>query len=258
MDVSNLFPDMNAAVGVQGAMSSPPDAAAPVEMLDQETAPDEQPVVIDDVPDIEAILQEKIAAEQERDHLRAERERERQEAERLKEQQQFELRNRLRQQEADNARKFAAELNNEDPALAGRFMQHRSFLEQERDEAQAQADIYAKMTDAVMLVLKHEAPDLEQKVLARAQTLMPYQTPEEMDQFLSQQASQQSAKDAEIRRLEQMVSELQTQIGVHARSPLADRVETGGTGIPVTTSKTDPRQATSMEEWAAIVAANRR
>ena len=242
MDVSEQIPGAFSAVVEPGAEPSPPEAVAPE--MQAEPVSETPPVAPDPTPDVDTLVQQRVA------EIEAQRAAE---AQRAKEQQEQELRMRLRMQEAQNAQAFAAELGNEDQQLAQRFLQHRTFLEQERDEAFIQRDNGLKALDAVMLVLERDNPDLAQTVIAKAQTLMPYQTHEEMTNFLTQQAHQTSAKDAEISRLQAQIDALTQQVGAIGRDPNADRVETGGTGLPVTTSLTDPRQAQSWQEWALAV-----
>lgn len=244
MDVSDLIPGAFSAVVEPGAEPSPPEAVAPE--LQAEPVSDARPVAPDPTPDLDTLVQQKV------DAIEAQRAAE---AQRAYEQEQERMRWQMRQQVDQHAQAFAADLTNEDQTLGQRFLQIKSFVEQERDEAFAQRDNGLKALDAVMLVLERDNPDLAKKVIASAQTLMPYQTHEEMTNFLTQQANQTSAKDAEISGLQAQIDALTQQVGGISRDPNADRVETGGTGIPVTTSLTDPSKAQSWDQWKASVAA---
>ena len=243
MDVSDQVPGAFSAVVEPGAEPSPPEAVAPESVAEPEVSA-APPVAPDPTPDIDTLVQQRV------DALETQRLATEQQA---KEREQEQMRLQMRQQVSQNAVAFASELGNEDPSLAQRFMQIKSFVEQERDEAFVQRDNGLKALDAVMLVLERDAPELAQKVIATAKTLMPYQTHEEMGNFLTQQANQTSAKDAEIARLQSQIDALTQQVGGISRDPNADRVETGGTGIPVAGTVTDPRQAQNWAEWQLAV-----
>lgn len=247
VEIAELIPGAFSAADTPEAVPSPSEAVAPEMEPGLETAPETTPSP-DPTPDIDTLVNERVAA------YEAARQAE---AQRIQEQRQEELRLRLRQQEAANAQAFAAELSQEDQALAQRFVQHRSFIEQERDEAFVQRDNSLKALDAAMLVLERENPELMQKVIAQAQTLMPYQTHEEMSNFLTQQSNQTAAKDAVIQQMQAQIDQLTQQMSALGRDPNADRVETRGTGLPVTTTVTDPSKASNWQEWVAAVQAQR-
>lgn len=248
MDVAELMGF--SAAGVEGAEASPPEASAPEEVLDQTVAPaDSQPAVTEPV-DVDAIVQARLAEIEARNQIKAEREEQARQAQ---------IRAQLRQQEDLNFRGIRKELTDEGlGAVAEKIQQHRSFLSQERDEAFMERDLMAKANDALVAALQDRYPDEFEAIVADAKTLMPYGSFDEMQGTLNQRRNLTSAKDAEIARLTQQLNEIQTQLGVTQRSPLADRVESGGTGIPVSTGVTDYRKATSLDEWARLVDAQRR
>lgn len=243
MDVSELIPGAFSAVVEPGAEPSPPEAVAP-ELIAEPQAPETPPVAPDPTPDIDTLVQQKVEA------IEAQRAAE---AQRVYEQEQEKLRWQMRQQVDQHAQALAVDLSNEDQTLAQRFLQVKSFVEQERNEAFVQRDNATKALDALVLVLERESPEKVQQVIAKAKALMPYQTHEEMGDVLTQQASQYAAKDAVISDLQAQIDALTQQVGGISRDPNADRVETGGTGIPVTTSLTDPSKAQSWAEWLSAV-----
>jgi hypothetical protein len=207
----------------------------------------ETPPTPDHTPDIETLVQQKV------DAIEAQRAAEEQ---RTREAEQERMRWQMRQQVSQSTQTLASKIGDEyDPEIARQFLQLQAFAEQERNEAFSQRDNGLKALDAVMLVLERDNPELAQQVIAKAQTLMPYQTHEEMGNFLAQQANQDAAKDAVIAGLQAQIDALTQQVGGISRDPNADRVETGGTGIPVSSGLTDPRKAQSWDEWLAAVQA---
>jgi hypothetical protein len=243
VDVSELmgFP----AVGVEGAEASPPETSAPEVVPDQTDAPaDPQPVAPDPV-DVEAVVQARLEQFQAEQQARAQQEEQARQAQ---------IRLQMRQQEELNWQTTRKELVSEGlDTAAEKIQKHRSFLSQERDEAMMERDLMAKANDALVAILQFRHPDEFEEIVADAKTLLPYHSFDEMQGTLSQRANLTSAKDAEIARLKQQMADLQTQMGAVTRPHDADRVESGGTGIPVSTSTADPRKAQSLDEWAAIV-----
>lgn len=248
MDVTELMGVP--AADVEGAEASPPEVTAPVEALDQAVAPAEsQPVGADPV-DVDAIVQARLA------EIEAQRQ---VQAERAEQARQAQIRAQLRQQEDQTFQGVRKELVNEGlTEVADKLQQHRSFLSQERDEAFMERDLMAKANDALVAALQDRYPTEFEAIVADAKTLMPYGSFDEMQGNLTQRRSMTSAKDAEIQRLQQELAQIQTQLGVTQRSPLADQVESGGTGIPVSTGVNDYRKAESLDQWAQLVNAQRR
>ncbi len=116
----------------------------------------------------------------------------------------------------------------------------------------------AKANDALVAVIQDRFPGEFEMIVADAKTLMPYGSYDEMHGSLSQRRNLTSEKDSEIARLKQQLTDIQTQLGVTQRPEYADRVESGGTGIPVSSAITDPRKTTSLDEWARVVNSQRR
>lgn len=248
MDVAELMGF--SAASVEGAEASPPEIDAPEEVLDQETAPvDPQPVATDPI-DVDAIVAARLAEIEAQRQAQAARE---------EEVRQAQIRAQLRQQEDRNWQGLRKELVDEGlGAAADKIQQHRSFLSQERDEAFMERDLMAKANDALVAILQDRFPGEFEGIVADAKTLMPYSSYDEMQGTLGQRKSLTSAKDAEIARLNQQIAELQARTGALSRPLDADRVEAGGTGIPVSTTVTDPRKATNWGEWQAAVNASLR
>lgn len=249
MDVSELmgFP----AAKVDGAEASPPEMNAPDEVLDQAVAPvDSQPVHTDPAVDVDAIVQARLA------EIETQRQAQEQRAEEAR---QAQIRTQMRQQENQNWLGVRKELTDEGlVAVADKIQAHRSFLSQERDEAMMERDLMAKANDALVAILQDRFPGDFEGIVADAKTLMPYSSYDEMQGSLGQRRNLTSAKDAEIARLNQQLNEIQTQLGVTQRPESADRVESGGTGIPVQSGVSDYRKATSLDEWAMLINAQRR
>lgn len=238
----------------QGAVASPPDASAPpVEDVAPVTAEAETEPASETPPDIDAVMQELEALKAREAEREAQETQKRTEAERLKAERDAKVAEDLRIAEANEFAKNLRELHEVDPEGAKKLAQHRSFLEQDRQHFMHEAQLNAKMVDAVSIAIETLLPPEQvQALMDRAKSLMPYNSYEDMQGFIGQQVQREQTANERIQQLEAELAEAKRASVAQQRNPAIDQVERSGgssgpSGAPGRLGSMSGKQ---LAEWA--------
>jgi tetratricopeptide (TPR) repeat protein len=152
----------------------------------------------------------------------------------------------VRQQDEQQAQELAKQLHDElGPEAAQQFVQRRTFLAQERDNAWSRAGQMENALEALTLALEHETPDKVSAIVSRAEALLSYGTHEERVRVLEQERQQNEAVNARFATMEQTIRDLQMQLEAQRRDPRADAVE----GARAGNGSADWQSATGFDEF---------
>jgi signal transduction histidine kinase len=167
-------------------------------------------------------------------------------------QRQTEYEQRIAEYEAERAQErarqdqLARQLHDElGPEAAQQFVQRRTFLAQERDNAWSRAGQMENALEALTLALEHETPDKVSAIVSRAEALLSYGTHEERVRVLESERQQNEAVNSRFATMEQTIRDLQMQLEAQRRDPRADAVE----GARAGQGSADWQSATGFDEF---------
>jgi hypothetical protein len=135
-----------------------------------------------------------------------------------------------RDREEQWAREKAEELGEWNPEFKDAFLQGRSFLAQERDNAMQQAGMTASALDAFALAMEYESPEKAQAIVERAKFLMQYGDTEQRIAALQQEKMAHGSVNHQLAEKDRTIAELQLRLEAQGRNPAADAVDGGAGG----------------------------